>query len=214
MTISVKDNATYGSLNFNGTEAVKFDATGITKLPLGSSEGTAGQVLKSNGTGVAPSWDTGSPVVAQLITDSTDITPNLYPSTQSNVGSSFSVNIPTTGLIRIAGLTVRWLNNATATQHYLLMGIRIGSTNYWFGYKDTNGTVSHSNVVAGTATVSIYKETRGPTYSSDGAHIIDIVANSVPTGTQTVQLIAGYETTNGTIKGTTITTRAVLEFVG
>jgi hypothetical protein len=195
-------------------DILNFGASGELGI-AGASYGTAGQVLKSNGTGVAPSWQTQTnPVTTQIVTDSTDITVALYPSTQSNVGSSFSVGIPTTGVIRLAGLTLRWLNNATATAHNLFMGIRIGTTNYWFNYMDNNGAVGYTNIIAGGAVASTYKETRGSAFSGAGTYVLDILASSIPTGTQTVQLIAGYETTQGTIKGTTITTRAVLEFIG
>ena len=55
MTLSVKDNTTYGSLNFNGTEAIKFDATGLTqKLTSGTSvASTSGTAIDFTG---IPSW--------------------------------------------------------------------------------------------------------------------------------------------------------------
>lgn len=173
--------------------------------------GTSGQFLKTQGSAANPIW--ANAVTTQLVTDSTDILLNNYATpSYNNVGSSFSVNIPANGSIKLSSITARVLNNATATAHNVVFGIRISTTNYWFGYLDRNGTISASTVLSGLATASVYSEFKGTPTNS--AFAIDVSANSVPTGAQTVQLIAAYDTTQSTLKGTTTQTRVVLEFIG
>jgi len=104
-------------------------------------------------------------------------------------------------------------------------GIRIGSTNYWFGKFSYNGTIGYSCLL-GTRTSAGYDEWYGAlikytstsSLANDSAALgLDIAANSVPTGTQTVQLIAACGVTGytgiGILSGTTTTTRVALEFV-
>jgi hypothetical protein len=158
--------------------------------------------------------------VTKLITDSTDIAMTAVLGTsQQNVGSSFSINIPTSGLIKISGITGRFLNSAAATAHYYAFGIRIASTNYWFNQANSNGTVvitaGAASIGAGS-TANAYAEVNGASggaSTSVSLSAMDIVGLSIPTGTQTVQLVTSYITTAGTIKGTVKQTRITLEFV-
>lgn len=154
-----------------------------------------------------------SKIQTQLITDSTDILLNNYATpSYSNVGSSFSINIPANGVIRISSFAGRLLNNATASQHSVVFGIRIGTKNYWFDYFNDNGTASVNTFINGGTTANAYREYFGT--PSNPSYAIDVAAYAVPTGSQTVQLIAAYYTTQCTLKGTTKQTRVVLEFIG
>jgi hypothetical protein len=53
----------------------------------------------------------------------------------------------------------------------------------------------------------------GATSSVVAYPTIDIADSGIPTGTQTVQLIAGYAITQATLKGATKTTRVMIEAV-
>ncbi len=175
-------------------------------------------IFKDDGTAVVGS---SNPVTTRVVTDTSDIVLALAAAgTQSNVGSTFSVNIPATGYIELAAFAGRILNNATASVHKTCFGIRIGTTNYWFGQGSENGTFNVKSCIDSDTTASAYVEINGsPFYAKsattiDGATpVIDIVALGVPTGVQTVQFIAGYQTNTVTLKGTVKTTRATLAFV-
>ena len=123
---------------------------------------------------------------------------------------------------------MRWRND-TADNACPTFGLRIGSTNYWFGVEEstTNGveivpfTVAHNNALNEVTTI----------YSGPGSNVLfngtrfgsnpvrDIVQSGIPTGTQTVQLVvakpdfsASYGTGDWTILGTSLTTRVAIEF--
>lgn len=194
------------------------DAAGWARL----GAGTSGQFLKTQGAGANPTW--ASAITTQLVTDSTDIAMTAVLGTsQQNVGSSFSVNIPANGVIRLASLSGRFLNSATAAAHNYAFGIRIGTTNYWFLQGNNNGTLSTVAsvcVVSTGSTSNAYYEYYGSAAgaSSNQGNItvggLDVASLSIPTGTQTVQLITAYVTNAGTIKGTSKQTRVLLEFIG
>ncbi|WP_020471455.1 hypothetical protein [Zavarzinella formosa] len=140
------------------------------------------------------------------ITDSTDITLSAAP-TQSNIGATTAIVIPTKGLIRLlfSGETI-----TTGTPEQLILGIRIGSTNYW--PTDSAYAYMLSSYAAGTTYTSQSWGTIGTGSSSPtGRHevIMDIEALGIPGGPQTVQAIAAYYTGVGTtvIKGTAVTSR-------
>jgi hypothetical protein len=158
-------------------------------------------------------------VVTQLITDSTDIAVGSFITpAYSNVGSSFSANIPANGIIRLASFACRLLNDATAAVHTLNLGIRIGTINYWFGYVNFNGTGVAGNVLQGGNTANAFTEFNGTPANTTGApnaaSAIDVAAMSIPSGVQTVQLIAAWTTTACTLKGTVKQTRVCLEIEG
>jgi len=153
-----------------------------------------------------------------LITDSTDIALAIAATgTQSNIGASFTANIPANGIIRLTSFSGRFLNNAIATAHFVAIGIRIGSTNYWFGKTDNSGTANIYDVqFTLAATANKYLEMNGAVAGSNGngasySQIMDVSSYGIPTGNQTIQLIAGYDTTQSTIKGTVKQTRVFLE---
>ena len=210
--------ATTGTLLQSGTAVTAAQGgTGLTAV------GTSGNLLTSNGT----AWTSTAPAAAgpviKYVTDTTDIAITAVAPTYSNVGSTFSVSIPTTGFIRVASFAGKIINNS-ALYSGPTLGIRIGSTNYWLAYGNLTGVDSYYNLIlSGSNTLNDYTISYGgangylvgAVYSFP--HTIDIVALSVPTGTQTVQLIVGKATGNAagnfTIKGTTNTTRVGLEFV-
>lgn len=196
-------------------------------IPVVSGTGTSGQVLTSGGSGAISTWSTISSGATTLkyVTDTTDITLPVISSSYSTIGSTFSTSIPTTGLIRIASFAGKGQIATVADYANLIFGIRISSTNYWFSKYDYNGTVYYTGMTFGNGTIGNYFISYGgqgrfdsiPYNSSTSGTIMDISTNSIPTGTQTVQLIAAYSGTGYTggliLKGTTHTTRVGIEFV-
>ena len=147
------------------------------------------------------------------IIDTTDILLNNYATPgYSNIGSPFVVNIHSPCLIRFASFAGRLLNNATAAAHGVVFGIRIASTNYWFTYLDSNGTLSVVNQLNGGSVANNYTEWKG--YEGAVPGVMNLSNMGVPSGLQTVQLIAAYQTTQCTLKGTVAVTRVQLEFLG
>jgi hypothetical protein len=210
-----------------GTPTLTLPTTTGTILTTtgGVTPGTSGNILTSNGT----TWTSAAPAasgpVLKYVTDATDITLVNIASSQVNVGSSFSVSIPTTGYINLTSYAGRLTWSSVADYASIVWGIRISSTNYWFGKWNNNGTIAYGGIVS-TNTSAGFDEFYGSvikwtnisvTQSGASALGLDITANSVPTGTQTVQLIAAYGafgsyTGIGILKGTTTTTRVGLQF--
>ena len=214
------------SITLNGSTGITSPAIDIsTALTIAdggtglTSTGAVGNALISDGT----AW-VSTPQL-KIITDSTDITPALYSAgtAYTNVGSSFSINIPTFGLIKFSNLSGRVLNSAAATGHAIAFGIRIGTTNYWFGEFNNNGTITMAATTAqfaGSNIANAYYEFNGSGSSSGTGpaadrliSMMDITGAGIPTGIQTVQLIACSISTAPTLKGTVKQTRVVLEFI-
>jgi len=179
--------------------------------------GTSGNLLTSDGT----NWTSAAPTIASyLITSSVDIT--LAAATingttgqtgQSNVGSSFTMIIPSTGIITFASIAGKWTNDGNTTTHTATFGIRIGTTNYWFGYNDlSTPSYSYTGFITGGSTANGSTNLYGNGNSTSSGTAIDVVSAGVPTGSQTVQLIAAStsSTTGGTINGATRQTRVKL----
>jgi hypothetical protein len=216
------------SVNIDGTGSITGLTTALTVAQGGTgltSPGTAGNILTSNGTAWTSSSPAASGPVLKYVTDTANITLVNIASSYVTVGSSFSVSIPTTGYINVTSFAGRLTWSSVADNVGCVLGIRIGSTNYWFGKYSNNGTIYYTGFL-GSRTSAGYDEWYGSliknvTLSSnatDAAPLgIDIIANSVPTGTQTVQLIAAYGalgyTGIGILSGATTTTRFALEFV-
>ena len=208
----------------SGTTTLTLPATTGTFITTtgGVTPSTAGNLLTSNGTDWVSSAPAAAGPVLKIVTDSTDIAVTASPpGTYYNIGSSFSVSIPTTGLIRLSSFVGR-LNNSTLVQGGgPTFGIRIGSTNYWLAVLSDNGTdkyylgVGENQAFAYMSSNGSLGNTNNLTYVRP--QCLDIAYNSVPTGTQTVQLICAKTNTaysdNITIKGTTITTKIGIEFV-
>lgn len=171
----------------------------------------------------AASGTAGKIITYTVVTDSTDISLSEVP-TQANVGSTFSMNIPTKGYI----LWTASLETLSATVTTApVLGLRIGSTNYWptsveqasIRYSalipDSSGTTG-TNVMASIGPVAGSAGSASVSATVAGASQISgifIEQKGIPTGTQTVQIIAGMTNGNGslTIKGTVVTTRVYVE---
>ena len=194
--------------------------SGVPAVP--PNEGVLGQLLSSAGPGGQPSWVTPSSSSVKIVTDTADITlAAAAAATQSSVGASFSTTIPASGIIKLSSFAGRLLNNATTGARTISFGIRIGSTNYWFGQGLEQGVFNIRSQIQPATVANGVAEVNGSPISmfntslvSDFAlPVIDIVALSVPTGVQTVQFIAGYQGLQTSLKGTVKTTRVILEFV-
>jgi hypothetical protein len=201
----------------DNTGNLNIQSGGSTVLALTSSGVAITGTLTATGTTFGNS-------TLKYVTDSTDIAVSSSAPTQTTVGSSFSVSIPTSGVIRIASFAGRIVEGAGGANNGQAWGIRISSTNYWFTLGNVNGTLTYfGSVVSSSATSTNYDQFYGGfnTGVNNAVYgrqcVIDIEANSVPTGTQTVQLIVAKTTFNYTdpftLKGTTNTTRVGIEFV-
>lgn len=214
--------------------------TGIDKITDGSvvNADLATGIDAAKLTGTLPAIDgsalTNLPAsgpVIKYVTDSTDISvTNAANVGQHNIGSTFSVDIPTSGSFQLKQVVIRLRNDATDYASPT-MGLRIGSTNYWFGVEESTAdgleiipfTISHNNTLNDISTF----------YSGSGSSLLvngttrgsrpirDIVESGIPTGTQTVQLVIAkpdlgsaiaYGTGNYTVLGTSLTTRVAIEF--
>jgi hypothetical protein len=225
--VSTGDSSGELALQAAGTTAVTINTSGAIGVGSTPSYGTSGQLLTSAGSSAAPTWTTvsSSPTTLKYVTDTTNITLVNIASSQVNVGSSFSVSIPTTGYINVTSFAGRLTWSSVADNVGCVLGIRIGSTNYWFGKFSNNGTIYYTGLLGSRTSAgydewygSLIKNTAISSNATDAAPLgIDIIANSVPTGTQTVQLIAAYGaigyTGIGILSGATTTTRVALEFV-
>ncbi len=200
---------------------------GIALVPKGAGAVTA--PTPSNGdnstkvatTAFVAANNTSKVTPYTVVTDTTDISLSTVP-TQSNVGSTFSMTIPTKGIIiwNISGETVIATNAAA-----LVFGLRIGSTNYW-PTSLNGGTTEYAWTLitggAGTFIFSSIGAIGGPSSASVGDPNtgsgsqpcgLSIEGSGIPTGVQTVQVIAGYTTAGSptvTLKGTVHTTRVYI----
>lgn len=174
--------------------------------------GTSGYVLTSAGINALPSFQIAGVGVTRVttipeITDSTDIACSWIP-TQANIGSTASITIPAKGIITIS-FTGEII--ATSSSNSLILGIRIGSTNYWPNLSQ-NGTAAYQWISSAAAAETDSYSSFGAAASPAGTGIqqigsmligLDIQILGIPTGTQTVQVIAARGANNTfTIKGT------------
>jgi len=179
---------------------------------------TATQGYLGDGSGLT---GISSPITTKLVTDSTDIVLNDIASSYNNVGSSFSISIPVSGEIRISPDTFR-LRADGATTTTACFGIRIGTTNYWPSYTQVVSGVGPTLNYMSTLQVSAsntndYIEADGAGISSYATVIVvklPIQGKSIPTGTQTVQLISARSSAGAcSFRGTAKPTRVTIEFV-
>jgi hypothetical protein len=211
------------------------DAKLASTLDLSGKTMTYGNLPAANLTGTLPALDgsnltgvSGGPVI-KYVTDSTDISVTTAANVgQHNLGSTFSVDIPTSGSFELKQVVMRWRNDA-ADYGCPTFGLRIGSTNYWFGLEEstTDGVEIVPFALAHNSTLNEVSTM----YSGPGCNVLfngnhygsnpvrDIVQSGIPTGTQTVQLVvakpdfsASYGTSNWTILGTSLTTRVAIQF--
>ena len=214
-----------GTLGITATGSLTGLTTAITPAQGGTgltAVGTSGNLLTSNGT----AWTSTAPAAAgpvlKYVTDTTDIAVTALAPTETNIGSTFSVSIPTSGYITIKNIVMKITNNA-ASYCAPTLGLRIGSTNYWLNTASFNSVTTYNLAFLSSGNslsdVTInYNGVSGAGLSANYGYnqLIDIVASGIPTGTQTVQLIVGKctnQTGNFTIGGTTVTTRVGIEFV-
>lgn len=150
-------------------------------------------------------------IVVKQIVDTTDITLNDIATSYNNFGSSFSLTIPTSGQIR-AAISARLRSDTTSTS-LLYFGLRIGTTNYWFGRYDNNGAIADRNTMQSGAALNSYLESSGDSAAGATGSIemgINISAVGLPTGNQTVQLIVARSVNACSLRGTTTPSRIVL----
>jgi len=215
--------------------------TGIDKITDGSvvNADIASGIDAAKLTGTLPAID-GSALtgisagpILKYITDSTDIAVTATAdSGYSTIGSTFSVDIPTSGYIAMKNLVIKLINDETSHYSMPVFGLRISSTNYWFTVNENSyfGTYYAPVITSGDNTLGNYSIINaGPDtgwYGPGNSNILgtnfnaDIIRLGIPTGTQTAQLIVGASTGinaiydgDFTIKGTDVTTRVGLEFM-
>ena len=219
LTLPTTSGTIITTASSTGLDASVISSGTMATARLASGSATSSTYLRGDQT-----WATISSGATTLkyVTDSTDITLANISSSQSNVGSTFSVTIPTTGYIKISSFAGRIQWSSVADNVQMNLGIRIGSTNYWFNKINNNGTIDYQSMIGPTTGYQEqyggairYINPSGAAYTNI-VPALDITAMSVPTGTQTVQLIASYGNTFtgiGILKGTTTTTRVGIEFV-
>lgn len=143
-----------------------------------------------------------------------NITLSDIASSYNAFGTAFSVDIPTSGIIN--GFMTGRLRADTASGAGLYIGIRIGTTNYWLGSfgKRSSGVITdpvYYNAIAVPAGSSLdYSEYRGNISQVS----YSISAASIPTGTQTIQLIVARSSQAATLLGATTTSRFHLYIEG
>lgn len=219
LTLPTTSGTIITTASTTGLDASVISSGTMATARLASGSATSSTYLRGDQT-----WATISSGATTLkfVTDSTDIAISATPpSTYYNVGSSFSVSIPTTGIIRIASFVGKINNNNIAQGAGITFGIRISSTNYWLGLVDGNGTAYYYQGVADASAIANTTFYGALSSNSNGMYAkpqcLDIAVNSIPTGTQTVQLIVSKTnsayTDNFTIKGTSVTTKVGIEFV-
>lgn len=142
------------------------------------------------------------------VTDTTDISLSNVP-TQANVGSTKSITIPTKGLIFIS-ITGELI--ASTDGGDVVLGIRIGSTNYFPTTGAAGGTyVDSIRSPVGTwvmSAIGVADIANGPGIGALPMYL-DIEALSIPTGVQTIQVIAAKSNDGSTctLKGTVVVSR-------
>jgi hypothetical protein len=173
--------------------------------------------------------------ILKYITDSTDIAVTATAdSGYSTIGSTFSVDIPTSGYIAMKNLVIKLINDETSHYSMPVFGLRISSTNYWFTKNESTlwgtyyapVTTSQDNTVTNYTIINAGPHS-GWSYNGNnnafGTNFnADIIRLGIPTGTQTAQLIVASAQMSVasaiydgdfTIKGTDVTTRVGLEFM-
>lgn len=185
-----------------------------TGSPANAADLTAAQVIAMLGVRVNPQT---------VVTDATDISLSNAP-TQANIGSSFSMNIPAKGRITwdFSGEVIYGTSGGA-----FILGLRIGSTNYW--PTGTNAGATYYSMAeaasAGGASTSVigafgsFANVQGSSSAVSGGQGsistpsgIFIEQSGIPTGTQTVQVIGAWlgSGITVTLKGTVVTTRVYI----
>lgn len=137
------------------------------------------------------------------ITDTTDITLSQAP-TQTNIGSTKAVSIPTKGMIQLY-FTGRVIYSTN--ENNLIVGIRIGSTNYW--PSDTSNSLYYGATEVSTPLTSTNTGWGIAFFNEGGGSFMtgmSVEANSIPTGNQTIQVVVAKSLSANAvvIKGTAV----------
>lgn len=156
-----------------------------------------------------------------VVIDTADISLSTVP-TKANVGSVVSVTIPTKGQIN---WIVSFETVTTTTGNSVVFGLSIGTNLYWPS-STFNGTIDDAYTAddAGTAgtniisSIGVNSVPRGGSQNKPAkvgnVQGIMIEQSGIPTGVQTIQVIAAKTDVYGanpcTIKGTAVTTRVYI----
>jgi hypothetical protein len=144
-SVGTIDNMTIGATTPKNGSFVDLSVTGTTSFD--GSQGTAGQVLTSAGTGATPTWTT--PSAYATVTDDTTTNATRYPLfasvTTGNLTAEFVSSTklqfnPSTGYLTVTGLTSPIINNPTIT-NYTESVVAIGNSGTSQTLALTNGTV-------------------------------------------------------------------------
>ena len=144
-SVGTIDNMTIGATTAKNGSFVDLSVTGTTSFD--GSQGTAGQVLTSAGTGATPTWTT--PSAYATVTDDTTTNATRYPLfasvTTGNLTAEFVSSTkfqfnPSTGYLTVTGLTSPIINNPTIT-NYTESVVAIGNSGTSQTLALTNGTV-------------------------------------------------------------------------
>lgn len=183
----------------------------ISSTEIGCLDGVSSNIqTQINGVSDTAKWI--------ITSDTSDMALPLITSSYTAFGSPFSLDIPTTGVIS-GFMTGRFRTDANVTSS-LYIGIRIGITNYWLGSGTrVSGGISfpsYGYAMTTGATLNDYLQTSGQSTPNFGATLVSssVDALSVPTGTQTVQLIVASSTGTATLVGATTTSRFHLKVEG
>jgi hypothetical protein len=161
------------------------------------------------------------------ITDSTDI---VVPDTEASanvIGSSFSMYIPTSGHITFGAVAAQFDTYNANGYSRPCLGFKISGTIYplvrAYGYSNTPGSSpmipSYVYFPNPLLAFILNNQTQGATglgQKADSCPIEYMIsAKSLPTGTQTVELVIfkWYSTGSITLKGTVVTTDIIIDVV-
>jgi hypothetical protein len=161
------DNITIGATTAKNGSFVDLSVTGTTSFD--GSQGTAGQVLTSAGTGATPTWTT--PSAYATVTDDTTTNATRYPLfasvTTGNLTAEFVSSTklqfnPSTGYLTVTGLTSPIINNPTIT-NYTESVVAIGNSGTTQTLALTNGTVQ-TVTMTGNCTFTMPTNTAGKSF--------------------------------------------------
>ena len=153
-------------------------------------------------------------------TEDSDLTLTVFGSVADadRIGdASTSIIIPTKGFM-LLGFTGRILadSGSSASEEDIMLGLRVGSTNYWPTYNDNGSVVYYGMMFHALVGNSQYGEITGwgagvtANDVAPGLVYMGIEESGISTGTQTVGFVIGVVTAGGILKGGTTDSRAYL----
>ncbi len=180
-------------------DATLADTGALTLATVNSNVGTfTNATVQADAKGRILAVSSGSGTTSNYrITDTNNLSLSTAP-TQTNVGSPRSISIPTTGQITwtLSGEVI-----TTTTANDVIIGLRIGSTNYWptsaYGAGTKYNRSFYDSTGPETSIISSIGSLGGNIGGTPGALAvgstiagISIEGSGIPTGTQTIQVIA------------------------